>query len=145
MTAKLQTTRDLAAQASAPAELLGFDPSDLPISVGLWHILVAPVRPKKTSDGGIELPDEAKRAEDYLISVGKVLDMGDLAYTAITPSQLHLANDTRRPKVGDYVMYDQHAGTRMVFRDGRMLIILTDTEIKGVLPPKWVPQLRFYL
>jgi co-chaperonin GroES (HSP10) len=126
-------------------EHLAFDPSNLPIRVGLWNILVAPVRPKTHTQGGLELPEESKRAEDHLISIGKILDMGDFAYTAKTPSGIDLSTDTRKPKIGDYVLYDQYAGTRIVMRDNRTLIILTDTEIKGVMDPAQVSEVRFYL
>lgn len=131
--------------AKAPAERLAFDPANLPLKICNWGILVAPVKPRDTSDGGIAIPDEAKRAEQYLISIGKVLEIGPLAQKAVTPSGLRLADDPNKPVVGDYVLFDQYAGTRIQFRDGRALILLTDTEIKAVIDPAAVPTIQFYL
>ncbi len=142
------TTIRAAAQLAAgkqPTENLAFDPNDLPITGTLWHITVAPVKPRTKSDGGIDLPDEATRAEQHLISVGKILAMGAFAYTAKTPSGIDLSLDPNKPKVGDYVLFDQGAGTRVVFRDGRTLLLLTDTELKAIVKPSEVSNLRFYL
>lgn len=142
------TTIRAAAQLAAgkqPTENLAFDINDLPITGTLWHITVAPVRPRTKSDGGIELAKESTDAEAHLISVGKILAMGAFAYTAKTPSGIDLSTDPNKPKVGDFVLYDQHAGTRIVFRDGRTLILLTDTEIKAKVKPSEVSNVRFYL
>jgi co-chaperonin GroES (HSP10) len=139
------TTKALAAQAARPQERLAFDPDNLPLRICNWGILVAPVTPRTHSDGGIELPEDAKKAEGYLISIGKVMAIGGLAQKSVTPGGLRLAEDPNNPKVGEYVLFDQYAGTRIQFRDGRVLIILTDTEIKAVLEPEVVPQVQFYL
>lgn len=138
--------REMAAVATGRVrEQLAFDPAKLPIKVGLWYLLVAPVRPKETTEGGLVLAEESKRAEDHLITIGKLLDMGDFCWKSETPSKLKLAEDTRKPKLGDYVLFQQYAGTRIVMKDGRTLIVLTDTEIIGVVPPEEVSNIRFYL
>lgn len=140
------TVKQLAGDAvGRPREKLAFDPNKLPIKVSLWYVLVAPVSPMKRSEGGIELPSEAVRAEAYLISIGKILDMGDFAYKSKTLAGLDLATDTRKPSIGEFVLYTQYAGTRMKMRDGRELVILSDTEIIGVVPPEEVPNVQFYL
>lgn len=141
----MTTVKQLAAEAMRPREKLAFDLNNLPIKVGLWYVLIAPVTPKSKTDGGIELPKESQQAESYLISIGKILDMGELAYKSKTASGLDLATDSRKPALGDFVLFQQYAGTRMQMRDGRVLIILSDTEIIGVLPPEQVSQVQFYL
>lgn len=140
------TAKQLAANAVNPPKIVrAFDKANLPIKVALWYVLIAPVKPKSMSDGGIEIPEEAKQAENYLVSIGEILDMGDFAYKSKTQSGLDLSTDSRKPSIGDFVLFQQYAGTRMVMRDGRQLLILTDTEIIGVVPPERVSQVKFYL
>lgn len=141
------TAKQLAGEATGRVvrEKLAFDPNNLPIRVALWYVLIAPVAPKTESEGGIAMPTEALRAESHLISIGKILDMGDLAYKSKTPGGLDLALDSRRPSIGDFVLFQQYAGTTMKMRDGRTLVILTDTEVIGVIPAEVVPQVQFYL
>ena len=139
-------TNEMAALASGRVkEALAFDPANLPIKVGLWYVLIAPVRPKATSEGGLVLAEETKAAEDHLITIGKILDMGDFCWKSKTPSGLDLSQDSRKPVIGDFVLFQQYAGTRIVMKDGRTLIVLTDTEVIGVVPPDQVSGIRFYL
>lgn len=139
--AKTPTVRSVA----GTREVLAFDPNNLPLKVCLWYLLVAPVRPPKQSAGGIELDESTRQVEEHLTSAGKILDMGDFAYMAKTPSGLDLSTDSRKPVIGDYVLFQQYAGHRVKTKDGRLMVILTDTEVLGVLKADQVAQLQFYL
>ena len=67
----------------------------------------------------------------YLTPVGRVLAIGDLAYM----------DDTKFPngawcKVGDYVCYGKHAGTKLFYKGIKLLVLFDDQIMMKVDNPK---------
>lgn len=98
----------------------------------LWNLLVEPVEVQRTSEGGIELPEEVLEAQEKLAFVGKVVELGSLAYAAKPREGLDYSKETNKPNVGDYVVFGRYSGQRVNKRNGRSLVILADTDIKAV-------------
>lgn len=115
---------------TAPARRPPLDPASLEgkFQVLLWRVLVEPV-PPKTHEGVIELPEQSQEAERILTTVGRVVQLGHFAYQSRTSAGLHLAEEPKKPKVGDYVLFQQYAGQEVHLRSGHLLRLLNDTEI----------------
>jgi co-chaperonin GroES (HSP10) len=118
----------------------------------LFNVVVMPKRPPKHSRGGvIELTAETKDAEQFANQVGKVMQIGSLAYASKTPG-LDYSKEQHIPKVGDWVLYAKHAGsslTLLIDTFGTLadpdnivkLLILSDTDILGTLTEEQVKHL----
>ena len=104
----------------------GADDLILPDVVG-WKLLILPFQVKTKTDGGIILPERTRDDESSLIFMGKVLQLGDLAYSR--PDM----GDKPWCKVGDFVVFGKYAGMRLKFK-GVDLRILNDDEVLAVLP-----------
>lgn len=117
--------------------------SEAPVRPAGWRILVEPVEIKRTTEGGIALPDEAVRAQEYQRYYGTVVAMGHLCYRN---DKFRTHPDQRfediEPwcKVGDLVAFDRHAGQEVVqktgdgeykryrvINDDNVLAVVTDT------------------
>jgi chaperonin GroES len=86
------------------------------------RIVVRRLEEETKTAGGIVLPDSAaekpSQGEVLAIGPGKVLDSGDVRALDV--------------KVGDKVLFGQYAGSTVKV-DGEELLILSETEIFGVL------------
>lgn len=89
----------------------------------LWRILVAPVRPKSVSVGGIALPDEAMDNQEHLTNLGKVMAVG-----AMAGKKENWVPGAWNIKVGDWVVIGQYCGQRFEYQ-GVKLILLNDDEV----------------
>jgi chaperonin GroES len=87
------------------------------------RIVVRRKEEETTSAGGIVLPGSAteKPNQGEVISVGqgKVLDSGELRPLAV--------------KVGDKIIFGKYAGSNTIEVDGQELLILTESEVYGVI------------
>ena len=106
------------------------DPTPLPELPG-YHVLVRPISVKSQTKGGIFIPDSTKEDMSYLTTVGKVIALGDLAY----------AEKDKFPngpwcKVGDYVCYGKHTGTKMFYKGVRLILLFDDQIVMRVEDPK---------
>ena len=101
----------------------------LPLRAILWYLIVEPLKPPDRTEGGIYLADDAKEAEEIMITVGKIVALGSLCFTGRTMSGLCLADETDKPKLGDYVLYQRYTGQKLKFRDGRTVILMQDHEL----------------
>ncbi len=105
----------------------------LPVQPVGWRVLVRPFEPPKATAGGIELPDEALEAEEYLTYVGQIVAMGDQCYCAVTRSGIELANIDPKPAVGDWIMYGTYGGQKIVTKSGAKYLIMNDDCIMGIV------------
>ena len=96
------------------------DPKDLPHLPG-YNLLIRPVSVKGVTKGGLLLPDSTKDDMAYLTTVGRVLALGELAY-------LDKNKFPKGPwcKVGDYVCYGKHTGTKLLYKGIKLLILFDD-------------------
>ena len=99
--------------------------TDLPRPVG-WRLLVVPMPVVEKSKGGVILLDTSKENQQLVVTVGRVVLMGDLAYTRDDM----LVNGKQRPwcGVGDLVIYGKYAGKKIKY-NGTDLVFLNDDEI----------------
>ena len=91
------------------------DPDVLPSLPG-YNILIRPVSIKNVTKGGIFIPDSTRDDMAYLTTVGRVIAVGEVAYQ----------DESKFPngawcKVGDYVCYGKHTGTKLLFDDQIMM------------------------
>ena len=106
------------------------DPT-LELDLPSYHVMIRPVVIRTETKGGILLPDKMKDDIQYLSTVGRVLRLGDLAY-----------NDkdkfSKGPwcKVGDYVCYGKHTGTKFLYKGVRLVIMYDDQIIMRIDDPK---------
>ena len=86
------------------------------------RVVVRRMEEETTSAGGIVLPDSAaekpSQGEVLAIGTGKLLDNGDVRALDV--------------KVGDKIIFGQYGGSTVKI-DGEELLILTESEIFGVL------------
>lgn len=97
----------------------------------LWRVLVEPYIPKYK--GRIETPHQVDEAERILATQGRVLQVGAFCYQSKTSAGLDLSAEPNKPRVGDYVLYEQYAGQEVHLRSGHILRLLNDTEILMVI------------
>lgn len=96
------------------------DPAVLPEIPG-WSVLIRPVRIKRKTKGGIIVPDTSMDMLQYLMTVARVLVVGDMAYKH---------EDISKPwcAVGDYVSYPKTGPIRFTYR-GVKLALIRDTDV----------------
>lgn len=87
----------------------------------LWRILVAPVRPRRESKGGIILANETVDAEEMLTFLGKVVACGPLV--GKKPEWPEGVFDI---KPGDWVVFGRHAGQMFEFKGVKLRLIDDD-------------------
>jgi co-chaperonin GroES (HSP10) len=93
------------------------DPEPLPRIPGVG-ILVRPVPVRRKTAGGIFIPDTVRADHEYLNTVGRVLALGELAFT---DTDIYKKGPWVKP--GDYVVYTKFAGQKVVWRGVRLLIL----------------------
>ena len=105
---------------------------DIPDPVGLrmmnQFILVRPVSINNTisSKSGkfqLILPETAKEDQQKLITIGRVIALGDYACKREGVTKL---------KEGDYVLFPKHAGDRIIINDVKCVIMFDDTPLAVV-------------
>jgi chaperonin GroES len=87
------------------------------------RVVVRRKEEEETSAGGIILAGSAKekpnQGEILAVGEGKILDSGEVRPLAV--------------KVGDQVVFGQYAGSNTISVDGEDLIIMSESEIFGVI------------
>ncbi len=104
---------------------------NLPKPTG-YRLLIEPVQVKQQSAGGIALPEQAVKAQEYLRYIGKVVAMGPEAYQ-------HEKFQGAWCEVGDWIAYGQYAGQELVVRteEGpRKLRLINDDEVLARVDPQ---------
>ena len=96
------------------------DPKKLPYLPG-YNLLIRPVSVRGVTKGGLLLPDSTKDDMAYLTTVGRVVALGELAY-------LDQDKFPKGPwcKIGDYVCYGKHTGTKLFYKGIKLLILFDD-------------------
>jgi co-chaperonin GroES (HSP10) len=95
----------------------GPDPDPLPRVPGV-SLLVRPVPVRSRSQGGIIIPDTFRDDMEYLNTVGRVLVLGDLAY-----KNKELYPNGPWCSVGDYVVYGKYAGSKIIWKGVKLLVL----------------------
>ena len=109
----------------------------LPVKATLWRILIDPIEIQRYHEGGkIELPDSQIQAQEYLRYIGKVVDIGPLAFLADNFRDAN-GNLHRACEVGDWVIYGRHTGADIFVQGNepgtiRSLRLVNDDQIMGI-------------
>jgi co-chaperonin GroES (HSP10) len=103
-----------------------------------WRILVAPVKIKEKTDGGIVLVDESKKTAEYFRDIGRVLAMGTGCYEHPKfQGGVPIQDKTPEPwcKVGDVISYNSYTGKDIALNyDGVCkLKVINDDEVVAVI------------
>lgn len=121
----------------------------IPFEPALWMIVVEPLRARTVTDGGFVMVATSQEAEDYQVTVGRILSAGPAALDGQTTGGVKLNQFTRdistpEQLVGIYVAYQRHVGQEMRLRktDQRVLVMKA-TDLLGVTkqPDAW----KFYI
>lgn len=121
----------------------------IPFTPALWNIVVEPLIPRTTSDGGIEVVDISQEAESYSVTVGRVLRAGPESMKGKTAAGIDLSNftdeiHTREELIGKHVVYKHHVGQKLTLRKtGQEVKCMAVTDLLGVTadPYAW----KFYI
>lgn len=106
---------------------------EVPLKVALWRVLVEPLVAKEESKGGIILPEQTIVETEITTSIGRVIQLGSMAYKSRTRSGLDLSEEPNKPKIGDYVLFNANSGHRIRLADGRKMKLLNDDSILAVV------------
>ena len=93
-----------------------------------WRVLLAPATAEAVSKGGIVLPNEVLSAKNLMTQVCRVVDLGELAFTARTSLGYDYSTLKVRPKIGDWVLIPKY-GAADVKIGGVVHKIVEDFEI----------------
>lgn len=92
--------------------------------------LIAPIKAQEKTAGGIILPGQAREAEQYLQSYGRVVVAGPHFY------KLGALKDDPEPiAVGDFVHFEPYAAKRIEI-DGKTFYMIKDLDIHSRIDPK---------
>ncbi len=105
--------------------------SNVPIPLG-WKVLIAPKVGKTMTAQGIDVSATAE-AEKHLNYIGKIVDLGEAAFTACTKSGIDMSMWKARPQVGDYVIYHPYSGMQIRRAGDDDLVLLNDTDIQALI------------
>lgn len=102
------------------------DPTPLPRIPG-WNLLVRPIGFATKTKSGIFLPDQLKEEISLLRTVGRVLVVGDLAYSR----KDMLVDGKVRPwcKVGDFIVFAKYGGDKFSYK-GVRVVLLDEEQVK---------------
>lgn len=116
------------------------DPSNFPLEVASWNILIEMQRPKDRMGRFIKTAEQIN-TEQYLTVVGRVLLCGPTALSGKTESGIPLNELTATIKtttdlIGKFVIVQRYTGNDLFFAPipGKKLRYITATEILGVSP-----------
>lgn len=121
----------------------------IPFTPALWMIVIEPLQPRSMSDGGIAVVDLSQEAEQYQVTVGRVLSAGPASMDGKTTGGVELCKfteDVRTPGelIGKHVVYMKHVGQELVLRKtGQIVKVMKITDLLGITadPYAW----KFYV
>ena len=111
-------------------------PSELPTPL-YWRVLIMPIKPlsKITLSSGVTfyLPEQSQSAQQFLNAIGRLVAVGESAFTAPALGVGKKQPPNVHAKIGDWVLYGRAAGCRYEY-DGTKLVEINDNEILAVVP-----------
>ena len=118
----------------------------IPFQMTQWRVAVLMIEPRQQTKGGVVLTNDTLDTEALLSSVGILVSMGANAFKSKTRADIHLADEPFNPKLGDYVVFAQHAGSMIQMRGKDRDIkfrLMADSDILGVT--RTPEMFRYYL
>lgn len=107
-----------------------------PVQASLWRLLIDPIEIETHSKEGIELPDRVIELQEYKRYIGKVIDIGPLAFCN---NQFKDADGQyHRPcEVGDWIIYGRHTGAEVITESEgdkiRHMRLINDDQVLGLV------------
>lgn len=100
-----------------------------------YRVLVRDEKIEEKTAGGVILPDESKKHDEFSQQFGHVIRLGKFAFSMET--QTGRVIDENAPAPGDLVNYAKYAGgTFQTDNDGHKYRIINDDDIIGVVERK---------
>ncbi len=93
----------------------------------LWRVLVRPLEPPQTTEGGIFLTEEIQRNQQFITVVGQIVDMGPRAFVGERWEGMPEIG------IGTWVLYGTYGGQRIELTDGRDYLLVNDDQLLGVI------------
>lgn len=104
-----------------------------------YRVLLEVCEPSKKTEGGILLPEQAVEDRRGLVTVGKVLQVGALAFKSKTRAGDDYTVHQDDVKPGVHVLIARHGGQSWNGPDGKRYTIVNDNEVLGIVDEKDVP------
>lgn len=127
-------TSSTAAKLKAEAFLFDFDVDDFPegCSTPLQDLcVIAPLKPKEKTKGGIILAESTKEVGDYIAQFGRIERIGEFFYETGAFKEAKT-----KPKVGDYVQFLPYNGRRFDV-NGMKFYLLTQKDLLQIINPEF--------
>ena len=96
-----------------------------------WRLRVRPYMGREKTEGGIDVPDQARERESRATVVAYVLNVGPLAYKDLDK----FGEAGPWCKEGDWVCIGRYAGSRFNIEGGEVRIINDDEVIATIVDP----------
>lgn len=124
-----------AAKVGAQASEFDFEVHELPEGydgqVLLDMALIAPMRPREKTAGGVILTAKTQEVDEYSAQLGKILKVGEAFYELAPHKDFKV-----KPKVGDFVQFRPYAGIRHQINEA-MYILIRQQDIFAIIDPKF--------
>lgn len=99
------------------------------MKVLFWHVLLEIKRPEAKTASGIILTDDVQDAESALTMVGRVIEIGPMAFKTKTSGGHDYSLHVDDVKIGDWVLTSRKIGVPIKNKDGRTFQLCNDYEI----------------
>jgi len=110
-----------------------------------WNVLLEIKKPEAKSPGGIILADDVLEREQLLTMVGKVVELGPMAFKTKTAGGHDYAVHAADIVPGAWVMTSRKFGVPIRTKDGRVFQMCNDYEIIAVISEDDAQEIRGYI
>lgn len=98
-----------------------------------YNVLVLPDVAEETTSGGVFLPDDVKEKNQFARMDGVIVAASPMAFTFDDWPENRLS---RKPQIGDRVMFSRYAGDEIDGADGQKYRIMKDRSVMAVVEQK---------
>jgi len=103
----------------------------------LFHrVLVMPLMLKRKTKSGIIIPQQATDSAGFLQHCGKVLVIGESAFTNPELGVARKSPPAKVPKVGDFIIYRRNSGQRLNYKGVKLLLLAENDFITRIDDPE---------
>jgi len=111
------------------------------LRVPLWKIMAMPVGIRRTSRGGIMLPDETIDVQNWTHQLYKIVAVGNHVFRGKAYESYDITED-ERPQIGDLWIIDSKQPRRFQYK-GHTFVVITDDSLNVRVDPSDVENLKF--
>jgi len=95
-----------------------------------YNVLVLPSEVETKTKGGLLLADTTVEKEQFGRMEGTLVAVSPMAFTFL---DWPAADNDKKPKVGDTVVFSKYAASEITGRDGKQYWLMKDKSIVGVM------------